>query len=625
MLPIYILRYIYGGAFAFNEDIAITYVDYLDMVARWDTGIDATPPALLDYTNVETLLTDAYTVYQDAYTLVNGYFETLIYAQKIGSINGSIISQLVDAIQKEQTLHYLDKEEDQFLYSITVDGESTFVLNAAYFTGFTNYTDLVTLFNLYDYEQLVKYGYEWLYTVGQFLGEVFTIEDARVMINDVYEGEIKDLAYPLPDVDFVSNLVIDTYANIAALATGGLLNLSYTYQINDNTDAEGGDIVLKPISTTQFSPYAIYIPNYDSTLLWNCLYNFSLAEIFELQDHRENVVKGNGAINDFIWTSSTILNNLVDNPLSLTLTSVNILDGNYFGKDSTITIVSDGTISNNHIGDNCSFSVNDTGNSTISNNVVNGNSSLVVNSGDTGTYSANHVCGQSLLDIDDSFGGNITNNFIDSSSRIRVDNPTEASNIRYNTVISDSDFLIDDSPATIHRNKIVFSTVTVDTLDNTGGTSSFSGNTFDAAGVSNVLTCSALTIDNNNVIKNGVLSVNTSTGAASVSENFINQSSTLNLVNLDTGAEFDKNNIVSESIVSCTTLSAGQFLRNSVSEESDVTLTNHDGVMQNNRFAAESTITGGADAGVNHDNCIVANSAHAFVAAVPEVGTRVND
>lgn len=229
--PIYIIRYLHGGADAFNEDIAITYIDYADMVARWDNTISCCPPTLLEYTTVETRLQDNWNVYDNNITNnLNPEIESFYYG-----IRSGFIPDIIEEIETNSLMAAL-LDSEQFLYKNTRFGQSTFVLNPAYFTtyGFVTPQVLVDELNIYSYENIIEFGSDWLYEAGQYWGETFTKEDAKNMVIDIYLNEIRDPL--LPTLDILEDLIILTQEYDASLSNIDCNNATHQ-KININTVA----------------------------------------------------------------------------------------------------------------------------------------------------------------------------------------------------------------------------------------------------------------------------------------------------------------------------------------------------------------------------------------------------
>lgn len=185
-------------------------------------------------------------------------------------------------------------------------------------------------------------------------------------------------------------VITDTYANILALATAGNLKYDTLYQINDNTDAEGGDILLSPSSTSTFFPQGLYIPSGDNTQEWECYYAFDSQQLEELRDNQGNVVSGNTAINNFLWLDNNVTNNIIENPFVFNMPSGGFYDGNVVGSQAIFNVtLNSGSINYNTIQGTFICANNNGGD--ITSNVVHPSGTLNIVTSNTGSIAFNVI------------------------------------------------------------------------------------------------------------------------------------------------------------------------------------------------------------------------------------------
>lgn len=377
-------------------------------------------------------------------------------------------------------------------------------------------------------------------------------------------------------------IISDTHANILALATGNLLKFDTLYLINDNTDAEGGDVVLRPIATNRFSKTADYIPAFDNTQRWFCIYDFEAANILELRDEIGNVVIGNAAINSFIWGDSDVSGNYIDNPTSLTLTAVNVLRNNKFGKSTTITINSNGNIENNIIDIGSSFLITDTNASTVN---------------------FNNLVDEATLEVT-LFGGNVENNNLISSGTIYIENTTLSVNCRHNTV-NNGYLEIIETDAIVYSNIVDNSTLTCNNVTN----SQIQLNTIsDSSNLVMLLSNDNIVLENNSIRENSTLTVQ-SNNSVSFTKNKIDTNSSITLTNITGTPDISANTISNGSIVSLTT-DGGDFIRNTLQDETALTVTNGAGIpisMKWNHFESAVVIVTNTNAAIEGNYCTFGN------------------
>jgi hypothetical protein len=296
----------------------------------------------------------------------------------------------------------------------------------------------------------------------------------------------------------------DSLANIQTLESTNSLVPGCMYRINDNTSAEGGDILFIPFASDKIPETVIY-ENSTTGEQWPAVYNSSTGDILKLQDGKGNVVIGSAAVDGFDWNNANWADNYIHGVGTWT-GSGGTFEGNHLYNLASLDITSNsGTIDNCHIvGGIIDFSTNSGSISYVHGNVssavtvtITGNTNLVqfvylnrpttvsitANSGtvgglfmmysssaiiasNTGTVTASLVNDNSQLDISGN-AGLVHSNFLWDVSDITITTADALTNVTGNIFNQTTLTASNLTGCNINNNQLGVCTVNMVTMDDT--------------------------------------------------------------------------------------------------------------------------------------------------------------
>lgn len=188
-----------------------------------------------------------------------------------------------------------------------------------------------------------------------------------------------------------------TYAEVQTLIGNSELIIGNIYKITDNTNAESGEIVLTPISVNSFNSEGTYIPQFDNSKKWFCIYDYPSNTILEIRDDKGNIAIGSIAVNNMEWSDTLIVDNLFSDMAGLDLSgNTGTIERNTFEKDSVLLAANNsGSISTNTMSNYANISLVEFA-GIMELNTVNGSGIDIVSSNPDTLLSGNNLFSGSM-------------------------------------------------------------------------------------------------------------------------------------------------------------------------------------------------------------------------------------